>query len=198
MIIGIIGRARHGKSMACELIKDIIINDYGIDVVELSLGTHLKKESLKYVGLDTIEELDHYKNTNTKIHGIDVRALLQQIAKTNVSKDKLYYCNVLGSEIKKLSRHTVVVISDIRFKHEYDYFKQLKDSVYLKVHRNNTDEPNHDSEKEIPSLAADFNVLNEDLAVYKKDISEVAHMIMNDHVRSRAFFASMLAMDTEF
>jgi len=189
MIICIIGKARHGKDTAVDVMERVIKEEYDLQVNRLALAHPLKLEALKYLGLDTIEELDYYKNKNIPVCGINVRSLLQQLGDTNTIRDKHHYCNLIMDKIHSIPSDTVTIISDVRLLHEHKYFRKLSNVVFVKVHRNilleNDVHNEHPSEGDVTNMSADYYIHNKELDKYKASVAYITNVIMNSYLNHR-------------
>lgn len=189
MIICVIGKARHGKDTAADIIEHEIVNKYNLPVNKLALATPLKEEALKYTGLDTIEEINWYKNEKVRINGIDVRSLLQQLGDSHTSKDKNYYCDLLVKEMNKHCSNTVTIITDVRILAEWEYFKKFSNVVFLKVFRDITldsdDHNKHASETDVDKMSGDYTIFNHELEQYMNEVRVLSNIIMDNYLSNK-------------
>lgn len=186
MIICIIGKARHGKDTAGEIVRDTIENKYNLNVNKLALATPLKEEALKCLGLYTIEELDYYKNNNIPISGICVRELLTQLGDSHTDVNPDYFCDLAMDSVYKNNADDITIITDIRTKHEWDYFRKIDTVIFVKVVRDIQDcVSTHKTETESSLLTGDYNVFNKTLDVYKDEIRSLTTIIMDKYISNK-------------
>lgn len=159
MIILITGKAGSGKSTLAEIFKE-----YGFKNV--ALADKLKEFTYKClkvfdVKIDSLKDL--YEQS-TKIH---YRTYLQKLG-TECFRETFvddFWCNVLMNDIKDVSN---VVISNIRYENEIEFFKKHFECVVVKIVRKNnilTDSQlHHSSETGIKDELCDV-VLNNDSSI---------------------------------
>lgn len=177
------GRSQSGKSTVARY----LVEKHGYK--EFALGDGLKRfivdmyEILhKLDGIDRIALNDLHSDSKEKY-----RRHMQLIG-TDLCRRSLYkhiWCTVLEHELKTYIRSQTgqinIVISDIRFLDEHEYFRDMYINGYnidistLSLLRLDTDEMTHESETECDQIIYDYIILNDGSVAYL--LSEVDRIL---------------------
>lgn len=182
-IIAVCGLKRSGK----DTIADILVDSYGYK--KIKIAEHLKKMlhivfgfSEEQLETSKKDEIDHkwgvsprvlMQYLGTEVMQYDIQKVLPHIGRTIwIQKIKDTYIDADPSQR--------FVISDLRFKHEYDILKAYNPLI-LKVIRDNTTTvtirnektsiPNHSSEVEFNDIPYSYSINN------NTDINDLKNMI---------------------
>jgi len=160
-LICVAGEARHGK----DTVSDYIIENYP-NGVKLQFAYLLKKEACKLLKV-SLDELNHYKDTNTLLYGkINVRVFLQELADTMRAVDEKVFVKYVQCAIRKMLKngYSYVVVSDLRKHIELDGMNDMDlDMLSIRVERDNIEKirtNNHNSETEVKDLNVDVVIKN--------------------------------------
>lgn len=165
-IIALCGYKRCGKDFASEH----IVESY--DYLHYKLANKLKKIVKELFDFDDEQIEGNKKETADSTWGISPRHAMQYIG-TDVFQhhmnnlipgiDRTFWVRTLVNEIKK-NKPENVVISDMRFMHEYEYIKKHLESYRLTVVKIDNDNRTHDdahvSEKSFNEIPFDHVVTN--------------------------------------
>lgn len=184
MIIGIIGNKRSGK----DTIADILVKEYSFS---------------KYAFADPIKEIcktaffwdDEYINGSKKEvvdpqWGLSPREAMQRIGtelfQIELGKYLPNFKDVNGNSLwarrfqywyENINDNQNVVVSDVRFSHEYQILKNL-DSIFLKVERPQLIHiDTHSSESAVNSLSYNYFIENN---LGLGDLAIAVHQLMNN------------------
>ena len=145
------------------LISSLLADNHNF--VDFALADKLKELTFKLLKLFKVDikELDDLYDDNK----YDYREYLQQIGTEccrNVFGDN-FWCKLLDEDIEKaLKDGKNVIISDIRYPNEINYFKN-KYSNYqvftVKVVRKDSETNDHSSEKEVDNIDANITIKND-------------------------------------
>lgn len=133
LVLGISGKARHGKDTAADFVQKCY-EEKGYKVVKLPLATYIKKYAM-FLGWDGREE--------TK-----PRELLQKLGTEVIKQEmnkKLFHAERIAEDIdimtKAVSKDILFIIPDVRFKSEVNYLKAYFQNEFkiLRVVRHNFD-----------------------------------------------------------
>lgn len=165
-IIALCGYKRCGKDFASEH----IVETY--DYLHYKLANKLKIIVKELFDFDDDQIEGNKKETTDSTWGITPRQAMQYIG-TDVFQhhmnnlipgiDRTFWVRTLVNEIKK-NKPENVVISDMRFMHEYEYIKKHLESYRLTVVKivndNRTHDDAHVSEKSFNEIPFDYVVTN--------------------------------------
>jgi len=166
-VLGITGPARSGKDTTVDIIKELL-KDEPINIITYTFAKPLKEASFKYLDVNTIEEVDYYKNNNIKRNGLNVRKLLQQIADGFRAEDEYFFVNILTDKVNSNfdTSRTLHVVTDVRMFIEDSTLDMLYGDKYTLIRLNRPDvgieESNHNSETAIFSLNATYDICNDE------------------------------------
>lgn len=168
-IIAICGAKRSGKNTVGNFIGQYF--------------TYQKRKSIRFLAFaDTVKETaaammgfhrDHFKDDSIKdktFHFIDGKSYtgreIFQIMGTEALRNgfnKSVWITALNNKLIN-SIHNIIIITDLRFRNEYDYFQSLKDqyNVYIiRVYRSSIkSDDNHQSETDVNKFGYDFVIHN--------------------------------------
>ena len=202
-ILLLVGEAESGKSFMTKYILDNY-NNY----VEFALGDklkHLTFELLKLCGIP-INSLDELYNINTKNK---YRHYLQKIGTECCRKifGENIWCDAIAKDItKSVKNGRNVIISDIRFMNEQQYFIQKYNERNMKIYTikvNRTDgynglsqqEREHQSEMEINSIKYEFVVNNDMTDNFYDNIDELMSRIHQSNLNDDIYNISEYNID---
>lgn len=171
-IIAITGNARAGKDTVANIILKFIPSVNVFTYADL-----LKKEVMLKLEIDSLEELNRYKNENIPYNGINIRKFIQEFADSKKEIDPHYYSSYIINSIKDLDNDCPVLITDLRMLiEEKDLKETFKNLNIIKVKRDiePIKENKHISETEIDLIEDCITVYNDgtksDLDVKIKNI----------------------------
>lgn len=168
-LILITGNAGAGKSTIAKYIED------KFHYKDFALGDNVKTLTYKLLTLFKIpiNSVDDLYDIKTKPK---YRSYLQQIG-TECMRGTFgddFWCEQLDKEIRN---EDYAIVSDVRFISEYNYFKSHYNNVHtIKVIRNGIQIMKHQSEQEINTIPADFELYNNGSIL---DSTLIAYNIMN-------------------
>lgn len=176
MLIGICGKSRNGK----DTIADYLVSKYAFE--KLILSEPLKEACKILFGFNDEQLYGNSKEIIDPNFGTSPRIILQylgtDIFRKDINKiipninDNFWMNIVIKKYLEKCkeNKNTKVVISDIRFKNEIDTFRKMN-GILIKIIRPNVNtEDQHESEKNIPTLECDHDIINDGTIqdLYKK------------------------------
>lgn len=173
MKILVIGNTSSGKST----FTNYIIKNK--DFKEYALGDKLKEITFKILRLfnKDISSINELYNVNTKNK---YRKFLQIIG-TEICRDSLgedIWCEIL---YKKINQSDNIIISDIRFLNELNFFKtKFNDCITIKIIRDNISNEylSHRSECEINKIETDYIIENNSsIEDFYKKIDELTNFL---------------------
>ncbi len=189
-VIALCGKKRSGKNTASEAL--ISAYQHKRNCVEVSFAEPIKKCVAELFGF-TKDQVDGDKKEIPDPHweNLTPRYILQFFG-TEMMQYKLqemlpktgrhFWCNRLIKKIQTLPENSLVIITDLRFKHEYEALKSTFGNkiVFLKIERlidhdeNNLEQKsdNHSSEKEVDSIIADVIIHNNHKNHKKEDFQK--------------------------
>lgn len=165
LIISLVGAKKSGKSTAAELLSDILFNAnivaiadklkiecsvaYDIDLIHFH-SQDLKEERFIYPIRTKIETISHliesFKLPSQKSIKVDSEHLFN-LATTELNTPRdimqhigMFIRNVFGSSIhmKHLDlSNDVTIVSDVRFKNEFDYLDNLEGYIHIPIYIHN-------------------------------------------------------------
>ncbi|MEG1558974.1 MAG: hypothetical protein RR228_02685 [Bacilli bacterium] len=152
------GKARNGKDTCASFIEKYYNNNNKKNII-LQFSSYIKQYASKISGWDGSEE--------TK-----PRELLQVLGTDVIRKsiDQKFFSKKLIDDIKVYSYFfDVIIVSDVRLKHEIDDLKEVFDNVYsINIERTNFDngltleQKNHITEKDLDDYTKhDYKILND-------------------------------------
>jgi len=178
MIIGITGNARHGKDTLAKTIKTNLekINlNIPISIIHLS---EPMKEAVRIIFNWNQSQIENEKDQIDPQWGISPRQALQSLGTDwgqkllckqydlfQTTTGRLLWMKRLISSINNPeSLSQIHIISDVRFLHEVEYLRTIKNSMIIKIIRSNYSDSvsHHSSEEEIEKIQADYTILNSD------------------------------------
>ena len=158
-IILISGHAGAGKTT----LGNFISETYNKPSLEIALADKLKEITFKILKLChiQIDSIDDLYNRETKEQ---YRHYLQQIGTEicQTSFGKTCWCEAIRKDIED-NKNKLILITDIRFKHEIEWFKKnYKDVLCIKVSSNRIVQSAqfHISEQEVDELKCDYFIDN--------------------------------------
>ncbi len=174
-VIALCGKKRSGKNTASEA----LISEYRHkrNCVEVSFAEPIKKCVAELFGFSK-DQVDGDKKEIPDPHweNLTPRYILQFFG-TEMMQYKLqeilpqtgrnFWCKRLIKKIQSLPQNSLAIITDLRFKHEYEALKTTFGNkiVFLKIERLIDQEQtsdNHSSEKEVDSIETDIIIYNND------------------------------------
>lgn len=181
MIIGIIGQKRSGK----DTVANILTKDYGFS--KYAFADPIKEICKIIFGWEDVDE-DYDKEKMEPIWGLSRRKALQLIGtdmfQFDLPKHSPTFDHYVGRNLwamrfeqwyENICQNPDVVVSDVRFQHEYDVLKRMN-AKFIKVDRGTANIDNHPSESAIDTLPYDYLLEN------TKGLGDLAigvHQIMN-------------------
>ena len=175
-IINIAGQARHGKTSAANILKDIL-EKRGKRVLIINYADYLKFICKEYFGWD-----------GTKSE--QGRTILQKIGTDIVrEREPNFWVHSVGNFIDIFREDfDFVLIGDCRFVNECEYFKFDYDVLNIKVIRNNFDnglteeQKNHPSERDLDNYSFDVEIISENgIENLEKTISILIKGLISTH-----------------
>ena len=172
-IIALCGRKRTGK----DTVANYLCKEY--DYKNVKFAEPLKTAVQAMFGF-TYDQIENNKECVDKFWGVSPRNAL-----------KFFGCDIMQIEIQKLlpdvgrsffvksllSKYPndMIVISDMRFLHEYNAIKEIENTLVIKIIRNSVDDGDtHISETELDMIEGDFTINNNgDLDALEKQIKEI-------------------------
>lgn len=151
-VIVISGLAGSGKTTAANYIEQ------KYNFKQLALGDKLKQLTFKLLKIFNvpIKSIDDLYNPIKKQ---EYRKYLQLIGteccRSVFNSD--FWCDQL---IKEINNYDKIIISDVRFENEYNYFKNKYDITSIKIVRDGIKIMNHQSEQEINNIKSDYIIYN--------------------------------------
>lgn len=134
--------------------------------IRLSLASSLKKLVCDQFKIDMLK-LEALKENESKIvaQGRNMRQILQNTGQSvkTILQDENVWCKCIE---KKFSDSKVVIISDIRLKHEHDYFvSRYSDIIRIKIGTNKKGTDSHKTEQEWDEIEHDVFIYNEFIGI---------------------------------
>jgi hypothetical protein len=184
-IIAICGRRRTGK----DVIADYICNKYQYSNVKFAQPL---KDAIKVLFGFSEDQIEKYKDKDDDFWKTSPRKVMQfigteimqyEIQRLIPHTNRHFFVNSL------LKRHNNqnIVISDMRFLHEYNEIKK-KGALVIKVIRPFSEKDNnidfHSSEKEVDEITTDYTIINDgDInTLYKKIEKVILHYKARDYL----------------
>lgn len=179
LVIGITGKARHGKDTFAKYLKqglDIyLLNSANVQIIRLSDPL---KDMAKKAFLWDDDTIENKKDEIDKNYGISPRQVLQTLGTewgqftlsvyspefASTTGRKLWIKNIL-SRIKN-SDIDIAIVPDVRFVHEHKEFFDDKEVLYFSIKIIRPDfqgitESNHVSETEMDAIVHDIEIYND-------------------------------------
>jgi phosphomevalonate kinase len=171
-VLGLVGRAGSGKDTIYKVISDIL--GPSKTVVRVAFGDAVKEELAEKYGL-SVEEIEEDK----EMYRAELQAWGTEYRR---AKDEDYWIKKLKPQLDLLYENAdVVVITDIRFRNEADYVKDVCKGFLVKVLSNRVKKMEHVSETEQDSISVDWLCNNDgsviDLAVSTAYLMEEMSLI---------------------
>jgi hypothetical protein len=153
-IINFSGQARHGKTSAAYILKDIL-EERGKRVLIINYADYLKFICKEYFGWD---------GTKSEVG----RGILQKQGTDVVRKrNPNFWVQAVGNFVDVFGEDfDFILTGDCRFVNECEYFKPLYDTINVKVTRNNFDngltdeQKNHPSERSLDDYGFDYELIS--------------------------------------
>lgn len=160
IVIGISGKAEHGKTAAARIIKEAA-EAIGLSVFILEISKmileHCQEQGMIPKGL-----------TREQCTNEQVRILVFEGSRMRNQVDKNYWTNKCNEWIKAHPEYNVVIIPNVRFPQEAGAIRDFGGTV-LRLNRLNVDgspfismtrDPNHETETALDHWPADFYITN--------------------------------------
>lgn len=174
MIIGVMGKKQSGKNTAANTLinkgfvadafaddlKKIIYNINGIYVYSPIDSDYAGKE----VYFPYREIIDTYGEDEAKRSFPDIRKIWQTFGTDAMQSTfgKSVWINLVMQRTEQRTKQNInTVITDVRFKHEFNAVKQAGGYIIEIKRPNNESNDNHRSETEIETLKPDFTIVND-------------------------------------
>lgn len=189
-VISIVGKKGNGKDFVTNLLKYKLISEFNKDVKYITLATKMKQIISVFTGieyhllnnrtfkenyminlndfktaevddrLESIHDLDFKSNLNKGRNlWISIRELMQYFG-TDVMQ-KAFGKNIwVNTAIKELSMQNINIITDVRFKHEFESFSNVGSISIKVINPNIKSNDNHSSETELDNTSTDFTIIN--------------------------------------
>jgi len=167
MVIGILGRKRHGK----DTIADYLVSKYGYD--KYSFATPLKRGCMELFGFTEEQVFGNLKDEVDPLWGCTPRLMLQVLGTELLQYDIQRYIPSFKDDIgrkvwlKCFNRYYTanpeknLTIADVRFFHESEEIKALGGIIIKVVRPGISDDDFHASEVEIDRMEYDHLIVND-------------------------------------
>lgn len=155
-VIGISGKANHGKSETANILK-YKLEKLGKKVLFVNYGDQVKFIAEKYYGWNGKKD-------------VEGRSLLQKIGDGTRKKNKNFWVKIIYESILLFSEdNDYIIIADCRYENEYSFLKNKKlDVVSVRIERPNfensltEEQRKNDSETSLDNYDFDFYIKNDD------------------------------------
>lgn len=167
-LIGLSGKKQHGKNTCAKIIEEICAKKY--ITKQLAFADSLKEEVARAVG---------YNVSYIEQHKSDFRTILQwwgtEFRRKHCQNDN-YWCEELLSKLWKMdSKVTLVVITDVRFKNEYELIRKLGGHLWRVVRPEiSLNKDTHSSETALDNEQFDCIISNQNDLDYLKIQTNIA------------------------
>ena len=153
MVIVLSGKKRVGKDTVADILEKYL---GGSNFERFSIASYLKRGVAALVNKSQ-SELEKGKDVLNISSGVTPRDLYKSIGDLiRDSLGKTFFINTLIEEVFK-SQKKIVVISDMRYRHEYEELKKL-DPVFIRIKNKNLPKDDHTSETDLDSIPdSEFN-----------------------------------------
>lgn len=179
MVIVISGKKRVGKDTVADILEKYL---GGIHFERFSIASYLKRGVAALVNKSQ-SELEKGKDVLDISNGVTPRDLYKSIGDLiRDSLGKTFFINTLIEEVLK-SQKKIVVISDMRYRHEYEELKKL-DPVFIRIKNKNLPKDDHTSETDLDSIPdSEFNYVIDNegtISDLEKKVLEIIKESKND------------------
>lgn len=182
VIIGISGKKRAGKNLVTEIFKEVL-GEANKSYLHLAFGDSVKKACSVALGF----EEDYFFNECVKdevfefVDGVKMSGRkIMQVLGTEAARDNFNDSIWLTSVSNKIKRSSVeiILISDLRFKNEFEFIKS-NNGFCIRVEREGLiSEDNHISEIDLDDAKFDFHIYNPKIQEFKDSIREQVKCIL--------------------
>ena len=179
MIIVLSGKKRVGKDTVADILEKYL---GGSNFERFSIASYLKRGVAALVNKSQAE-LEKGKDVLDLSNGVTPRDLYKSIGDLiRDSLGKTFFINTLIEEVLK-SQKKIVIISDMRYRHEYEELKKL-DPVFIRIKNKNLPKDDHTSETDLDSITdSEFNYVIENegtISDLEKKVLEIIKESKND------------------
>jgi len=154
-IINFSGQARHGKTSAAEILKEVL-EERGKRVLVINYADYLKFICKEYFGWDGTKS--EKGRTILQKYGTDI---VRQ-------RDPDFWVRAVGNFVDVFCEDfDFILTSDCRFRNEVEYFIPIYRTLNVKVSRNNFDngltdeQKNHPSERDLDNYNFDYEIYSD-------------------------------------
>ena len=178
MIIVLSGKKRVGKDTVADILEKYL---GGSNFERFSIASYLKRGVAALVNKSQAE-LEKGKDVLDLSNGVTPRDLYKSIGDLiRDSLGKTFFINTLIEEVLKSQK--IVVISDMRYRHEYEELKKL-DPVFIRIKNKNLPKDDHTSETDLdPIPDSEFNYVIDNegtISDLEKKVLEIIKESKND------------------
>lgn len=130
MIIGLMGKARSGKTSVAEVLE----KKYGFK--HFAFADSLKEKVMIEFGLSQEEVYGKFKEVEIPLYNLTPREILQKVGTFYRSIYENYWVDMIYNSIVKMEIKDSCCVSDVRYPNEIDTIKELNGYI-IKIEREN-------------------------------------------------------------
>lgn len=174
LVVGISGKKRHGKDTLANAILESATKKC-ITAARVCFADPLKREVAAFLNI-SLEELEALKNEPQSSE----RLILQGVGQSRMRENPNYWVEKWLDAVFESSAQ-VIVVPDLRYRHEVKAIKRYRDHELIRVNRIGlSDDDDHPSETALDNYTAfDQILINDQLSQYEKDCKVVAERLVS-------------------